>query len=609
MDNGPQRQDEEARPGDLDLKIEGDVSGEVHVAGRDVISTRTIIQQLPMPVLLGGLGVLIAGLVTIALILSSGARRIGGVVEDVGQDMGAIVGALDAPTLTPAPTPTITPTPLPFPVAEPGEILVIVTDFTGEGVEADTRIFRELRNRVADSGLEHVRVERLEGAAPVLAEEAVAIGQRFGATLVIWGTADTLGIEPYYEVVRHDKIVKNQIEMSSTAYVDLASFSLYVRRGLPDDFEYLMLFTLGQIAFFGNDYEKALVLFDQTLAIDLGDRVSDLAVFIPYYYRAKVNVILSNEQAALDDFDRAIQLNPGLGPAYVGRGLMYEILGDSDAALADYARSIELNPHNAVAAFNAGNIYLKQGDYQAAVERYTLAIEAAPSEQWDFYYNRARAYERGGDAEAAEADYRHALDVLTANIEGGSEDFDSYYYRGWLFLTLDDPQAAIDDFTRAAEIEPEEAAVYELRAWAYTLLGDYEAAIADLSRVIVLDPESASAFYNRAYLVALFGGDLEGALSDVERALLLDPDNAPKYYNTRGLVYYRLGEYQAALEDFNRALELGEDFAYYGRGLVYEALGQTWDALNDLTRFVELHPDANPQSDDALQHIEALGRP
>jgi tetratricopeptide (TPR) repeat protein len=62
---------------------------------------------------------------------------------------------------------------------------------------------------------------------------------------------------------------------------------------------------------------------------------------------------------------------------------------------------------------------------------------------------------------------------------------------------------AIEDFTRAIEIKPDDIMAYNNRGSAYAQQGDYIQAISDFTKAIGLNPNDPVAYHNRA--VAYFG--------------------------------------------------------------------------------------------------------
>src|SRR5690349_14192199 len=89
-------------PKNVDLKVEGGIYAPTNVAGRDVNIFQNIVQNVPLPVLIGAIAALVIGFSVVGVILKNG---------------------LDEAVIDPTPTP-------PFAAASEDEVLVIVTNFT-----------------------------------------------------------------------------------------------------------------------------------------------------------------------------------------------------------------------------------------------------------------------------------------------------------------------------------------------------------------------------------------------------------------------------------------------------------------------------------------------
>ena len=185
------------------------------------------------------------------------------------------------------------------------------------------------------------------------------------------------------------------------------------------------------------------------------------------------------------------------------------------------------------------------------------------------------AEQQGQDAEA--------IQDLTKAIELNPELAKAYYIRGLAYGSQGEYKHAVQDYTKAIELNPEFAEAYYFRGSAYSIQGEYERAIEDLTKAIELEPDDAgtyiirgSAYYNQ--------GEYERVIEDATKAIELEPDDAGIYY-ARGLAYYNQGEYERAIEDATKAIELNPKLAeaYYARGLVRLALKRWKEAKSDLT--------------------------
>jgi tetratricopeptide (TPR) repeat protein len=437
---------------------------------------------------------------------------------------------------------------LPFPKAKEDEILIIVTNFSGSSdLDAEIRIYRELTERALSDGLTKVRIERLSNQTPLTEQEASNVGLNYGATMVIWGTVDTVGMEPRYTIVRHEEYIPTQPDLGTTLAADFPTFSAYVVEGAPKEYEYLMLVSVGQISYFSRDFQQALSLFSDAINIDLAFESKKFDLETVYYYRGYTYRVLEMMPEALADFTQAININNSDDGFFTARGNIHKEMKNYDAALADHSRAIELKPAEAEYYVNRGNTYDEKGDFEQALQDYNHAINLDPNLALAFM-NRGVFYLGQGNEDAAIADFDHAIRL---DPQSGF----TYFNRGMYYYNLKDLDKAIQDFTNAIENDLDFATAYYYRADSYHGKKNYRAALKDYNTAIELDPEFITAYNNRGNIYHALN-DLEAALADFNLAIELDPAYSLAYYN-RGAVYDDLGNKAAAIADFRKALELG----------------------------------------------------
>jgi tetratricopeptide (TPR) repeat protein len=249
---------------------------------------------------------------------------------------------------------------------------------------------------------------------------------------------------------------------------------------------------------------------------------------------------------ALQDFNRALMLNPSYGDAYVNRGNVFLLKGDNDKAISDYERALDLGVTYASnydrLMYNLGLAHSNRGEQQKAIELYTEAIRAN-SEEPTSYYNRAIAFEKIGNSAGARADY-----------------------------------------DRAIELNPNYAKAFNNRGVLLGKLGKVDSAILDYGRAIESDRGFLAPYINRARIYS-DRSDFENALADLAKALTIEPSN-PELLLARGRVHLKAGMYQRALNDFDVAVKAdawrGESF--YLRGQTLRLLGQNGQADMDFRR-------------------------
>ena len=70
---------------------------------------------------------------------------------------------------------------------------------------------------------------------------------------------------------------------------------------------------------------------------------------VAYLNRGKAHLNLKSYELSVKDFDKAVELNPKDSVAYFNRGVSFEKLGDRKKAMADYQKAVDLDAENTVA--------------------------------------------------------------------------------------------------------------------------------------------------------------------------------------------------------------------------------------------------------------------
>ncbi len=132
-----------------------------------------------------------------------------------------------------------------------------------------------------------------------------------------------------------------------------------------------------------------------------------------------------------------------------------------------------------------GDLKRQQKDFTGAVEAYDAAIalygdDSAP--EWFIYYARAISHERLDEWDAAEADFRKALDLSP----------DQPQVLNYLGYSLVEKGAKLDEalemIERAAAAQPRSGYIVDSLGWALYRLGRYEEAVVHMERAAELMP-------------------------------------------------------------------------------------------------------------------------
>ena len=220
---------------------------------------------------------------------------------------------------------------------------------------------------------------------------------------------------------------------------------------------------------------------DFTAAIRLNPNHSDA-----YVHRGLAWAKKRDFNRAIADFSDAIPRDPsGAFLALNDRGNAYEAVGEYDRAIEDYGRAIQLNPGYAAAYYNRADVYYAKLDFDRAVEDYSEAIRLEP--------DSARAHNSRGVVYRAKGAFDKAIADFDAAIHLNPNDAAVLASRGNTYAAKGRFESAVADFSSAIELEPDIAWLYVNRARAELYLGQTKVAIADATTALRLNPSDAYA--------------------------------------------------------------------------------------------------------------------
>src|SRR5438270_8050650 len=286
---------------------------------------------------------------------------------------------------------------------------------------------------------------------------------------------------------------------------------------------------------------------------------------------------LHNHEAALKDFDKAIELYPGYLVAIANRGVTYESLGRKEEAIASLEKAFAINPNspNPDFIFKIANLRYLLNDFTGAIADYNRLL-AMDKMYPRIYSKRAGSEAMMGQAQEALRDGEEALRV-------DPKDEGAYNSRGLANRLLGRLDEAVNDFSLAIHIKEDYSRPYNNRGTVYLAQGQPERAIENFSKAIELDSHFADPYSNRGVVEQKLDRN-EAALKDLDTALRLNPNSADAYQN-RGVVRNVLKLFPEALADFNQALKLnpGKNTGaiYVGRGISKLYLNHNAGACED----------------------------
>ncbi len=130
------------------------------------------------------------------------------------------------------------------------------------------------------------------------------------------------------------------------------------------------LYQQGIKAYNNEDYKVAIKLLTKVIEADEG------FVDFAYNFRGESNQILGANNKALEDYNKAIEVNPNYAMAYQNRGMLRQsYLFDYQGALKDYNMAIRLDAKFELAYFNRASLKYSMGDLDGALKDYKKMLK------------------------------------------------------------------------------------------------------------------------------------------------------------------------------------------------------------------------------------------
>lgn len=271
------------------------------------------------------------------------------------------------------------------------------------------------------------------------------------------------------------------------------------------------------------------------------------SVSFPYCSLGNAYLDQSLVDEAIDEYKRALEIEPGNSMASSNLGVAYEKKDMLDEAIAQYKHTIKVDPNYDLPHCNLGNVYNAKEMYEESILAYKKALSINPNNPIA-YNNLGKVYAKIGRKDDAITVYKKALDLNPRYLEAQSNLAAVYMYKG----SADD---AITDYQKALTLNPNDAKVHCNLAAAYNKKRMFDEAISECNKAIALDPRYAKAYFN---LGSAYGnkGMMGEAIANFEQAITINPQYA-KAYHSLALAYYYEGNYKLSIEYFDRAKELG----------------------------------------------------
>lgn len=243
---------------------------------------------------------------------------------------------------------------------------------------------------------------------------------------------------------------------------------------------------------------------------------------------------------AVDEYMRAIALQPNFIEAYNNVGEIYSRLGDRDKALSMYNRALGIERHHKV-LLNIGVEYYNRGDYQAALKFFSESISKEPDFlEGNFYMGLA--YFNLRDYINSEKNFSKVINLDKKHLKGNY--LLSYIYYDWKKYGK-----ALECLKNIWDIADDKSFINRYYGFCQYHMGNYKEAVKYLSIALESSPRYAQF---KDYLKGLTYenklkeiGDLDKKIREMEEKIMNEKPTLCEY-SQLGMLYIFKGEYRKA---------------------------------------------------------------
>ena len=235
----------------------------------------------------------------------------------------------------------------------------------------------------------------------------------------------------------------------------------------------------------------------------------------------------SYDESKQGAYDRAV--NSIRAANYFKEGVLAGLYKDPETALDAYENALRFYPGFPEAFYQRAELYRSMSRNQEAITEYSQAIKYDNNEA-NYYISRGICYFDMGQPDPAMKDFDHVIDMKPS----APVLFAAYAARGNIYERNEEDQKALQDYTKATELNPKAADIYFRKGLLNRNLKNYEDAVKDFNMVIELEKNPSDAYYERGTTYAYLG-DKQKVMDDYKSAARLGSNEARKVLNKHNI--------------------------------------------------------------------------
>jgi tetratricopeptide (TPR) repeat protein len=296
-------------------------------------------------------------------------------------------------------------------------------------------------------------------------------------------------------------------------------------------------------------------------------------------------------EEAIQQYTKAIELDPQYGQAYEDRAKALEHINKLAEAGADYESA-------AVFGTNSPNNYLKSAEIHYSLnetEKALESLERAILKKQNFL----EAYLLQSSIYFKLNNFQKALESAGNAVSSGNTAY-AFYIKGKAEFALNDYVSAERDLEKAINKDKQLIEAYLLLAKLQLETDKIQNAVNNCNYIIQLDRNNSEAYVIRSNAYKKLN-DPAKAIADISVSISLDTLNMQNYIH-RGECYLDFTQYQNAIYDFNIVLKVDSlnNQALKDRAVAFEKLGNNKEAASDYSVLLNNDDGLDPQNKEIL---------
>ena len=325
------------------------------------------------------------------------------------------------------------------------------------------------------------------------------------------------------------------------------------------------------------EFDKALEEFDRAFNLNPQNEHVHHGLGLCYQYKKQLG-------RARDEFLESVRINPQNEHVHQSLGFCYKDLKQFDDAIREFKEVLEINPENENSYIGFGFCYLDQRQANEALAEFNKALKMNPQNE-HAYLGIGSCYKQQKQFDKAIAAFKETLRINPDN-EHAHNDLGCCYESLKLF------DKAVEEFKEAIRINPGNEYYHHGLGRSYEGVRQFDKAIYEFGEILKVNPDNKHAVpcivscckglkqqgkdINEIRVIAAGPGnnnasvhyglgifcleqeDFSGAITEFSRALEIEPRNI-KYILGSGISYFKQKRYKEASKIFYEALEIEPD--------------------------------------------------